>query len=137
MTCADCPERIQKLRRCREDREDFTEKDGSAWPMYIHQGGEQYGFCPAKSTWDPQLSEMFRLLVIASETGVMLTNGGLLDQPDWWVESIAWFIPRYDHAKFTGRVKMVLGDGKNKSKDPIAKLAGSQPKGAKGGGNNR
>ena len=65
--CLECPERIQKLRRCREEREDFTEVDNpSVFPMYVNRGGELYGFCPAKATWDPELASTFRLLMIVA-----------------------------------------------------------------------
>lgn len=111
MDCQACPERVQKLRRCREDRFDFTEEDGAAWPMYVERGGDLYGFCPAKATWDPQLTRTFQLLLIAAETGAMIEAGGLRDQPSWWIEQVAWFVSKYDSVKFASRMKSVLGDG--------------------------
>lgn len=89
---------------------DFTEADGAMWPMYVEQGGEMYGFCPAKATWDHNLYRLFQLLLIAAETGVMIEVGGLRDQPSWWIEQAAWFFPRYDAIKFGSRMKSVLGD---------------------------
>lgn len=44
----------------------------------------------------------------------MLESGGLASQPDWWVETLTWFLPVYDLAKFASRVRSVLG-GKGKS----------------------
>jgi hypothetical protein len=41
----------------------------------------------------------------------MIEAGGLRDQPDWWIENLAWFLPRYDSMKFGSRMKSVLGDG--------------------------
>jgi hypothetical protein len=126
--CADCPTHIQKLRRCREDREDFTEADGSVWPMYVEKGGELYGFCPSKATWDPHLAETFRLLVITSETGVMLSSGGIVDQPDWYVEALGWFLPRYQQTKLGMYAKSFLGDGRPKSKAGKALKHGNNPR---------
>ena len=133
MDCQVCPERVQKLRRCREDRWDFTEKDGSAWPMYVEPGGEMYGFCPAKAGWDPNLIRLFQLLLIATETGVMIERGGLRDQPSWWIEQLAWFATKYDSIKFASRMKSVLGDGTVRKAVGTA-LAG---RGSKNGGNKR
>lgn len=125
--CSTCSERVKKLRRCREERENFTEEDDPFWPMQIEKGGDLYGFCPAKATWNPANVELFRLLVITSETGVMISAGGLEDQPSWWIDLLGWFIPQYESQKFSSRVKSVLGDDKSKNK----------AKGLKGGGNNR
>lgn len=80
--------------------------------MQVFKGGDQYSFCPGKATWDFRMGEVYRLLVIASETGVMLKSGGLLDQPSWFVETLGWFIPSYSSARFQSRVQMVMGDGK-------------------------
>lgn len=107
---------MKKVRRCQEDREDFTfEADKGPWPMYVHKGGELYSFCPGKATWDHDVVDLYRLLVIGSTTGVMLESGGLLDQPEWWVENLSWFAPRFDEYKFNSRMMRVLGDGKVKS----------------------
>jgi hypothetical protein len=107
--------------------------------MYVEPEGELYSFCPGKALWDPSLGELFRLLVIATETGVMLTEGGIEDQPSWWIDLLGWFVPRYDQQKFAIRTRMILGDGKGNKSDPISKLKGSQPvlKGVTHGGNNR
>jgi hypothetical protein len=108
--CSTCEVRIQKLRRCHEDREDFTfEADKGPWPMYVNKGGELYGFCPAKSTWDQSVVSLFRLLSLAAETGVMLERGGLNDQPAWFIEQASWFVPRYHDYKFNSRMIRVMG----------------------------
>jgi len=108
--CKTCPERIQKLRRCREDREDFTEDDGAVFPMQVEKGGNMYGFCPGKSTWSHDAVYMYRLLIVCAETGTMLDNGSLYEQSDFWIDLLAWFLPFYDHQKFVSRVRMVVGD---------------------------
>ena len=109
--CASCPVRIQKLRRCREDRE-FTYRDGAMWPMQIRAGGQLYGFCPGKATWDLGALDAYTMLVVAAETGSLLYNGGIANQPRWFMDHLAWFIPIYDQVKFITKAEMVLGDGK-------------------------
>lgn len=117
--CKTCKEFVKSVRRCKEDREDFTEKDNQKgkpqiWPIRLNKGGTLFGFCPAKATWDPVANEIFRLLVIATETGVMLEAGGINDQPDWFVENLGWFAPKYRETVFGSRARSLLGDGKNK-----------------------
>lgn len=84
--------------------------------MRIHQGGQPFSFCPGKATWDHEAMRTFSLLVVAAETGAMLGGGGIVDQPSWWVETLAWFLPVYDMAKFASRVRSVMGNGKKSGK---------------------
>jgi hypothetical protein len=117
--CSTCKQTIKNLRRCGEDRFDFNADDGPFWPIQLYQGGELYGFCPAKATWDFEAVSIFRLLIVAAETGnINLIVGGIMDQPDWWVEQISWFIPKYKQLQFVQKVRMVLGDGKSSSIKP-------------------
>jgi hypothetical protein len=97
-----------------EDRWDFNSKDGSIWPMYVHKGGELFGFCPAKATWDPGTQELYKMLLVAAETGALYYDGGIADQPYWFIDLLAWFLPRYDSIKFEGKARSVLGDGSKK-----------------------
>lgn len=106
---------------------DFTEKDGAQWPMYVEKGGALFGFCPAKATWDKEATDTFHLLVIAAETGTMVEDGGLAQQPMWWIELLSWFLPKYRDARFNARVRSVVGTQKT----------GPAPAGGKGGGNQR
>lgn len=110
--CSKCRPNVKALRRCGEAREDFTEEDGSAWPIILHPGGASYGFCPGKATWDSEATGMVGMLRVAAETGMMLEAGGIADQPDWWIDLLSWFLPSYDQHKFASRVRSVLGDGK-------------------------
>ncbi|CAB4170056.1 hypothetical protein UFOVP901_32 [uncultured Caudovirales phage] len=91
---------------------DFGEADGSIWPMYVEKGGAMYGFCPAKATWDTEATSVFRMLIISAETGTMLEVGGIYDQPDWWVELVSEFIPRYNQNKLVSIAKAFIGKGK-------------------------
>jgi len=91
---------------------DFTEADGSLWPMYVEKGGELYNFCPGKAQWDHEAVAVHRLLIIAAETGTMLEEGGIADQPEWWVELLSFFLVRYDQTKFYTRANAILGNQK-------------------------
>lgn len=104
------------MRRCKEDRWDFSEEDSNVFPMYVHQGGTLYGFCPAKATWDNESTELYKTLIVSRECGIMLTKGGLLEQPAWFIDVLSWFTTRYDHEKFASRARMILGDGKDTAK---------------------
>lgn len=86
--------------------------------MYVNKGGELYGFCPAKATWDGQTMNLFRILHVASETGTMWEHGPLSEQPDWFVDVLSWFLTKHDFAKFQTKARMVLGDGKKESSAP-------------------
>lgn len=46
-SCEKCHEDTKRIRRCMEDRWDWTVHDGP-FPMRIREHGESYGFCPAK-----------------------------------------------------------------------------------------
>lgn len=108
-------------RRCQEDRWDFGEEDDSAvFPVQVHKGGGLYGFCPAKATWDPQVTTLFRALHVAAVTGTMWEQGALKDQPTWWLDLLSWFIQRYDAENFSSKARSVLGDGGK----PSGSLAG-------------
>lgn len=85
-----------------------------------------YGFCPSKATWNPQLVDLCKLLMITAETGAMLNQGGLTDQPEWFIESLGWFLPKYQISKLNMIAKMFVGDGKTKGKKSDG-LKGSQP----------
>lgn len=97
-------------------------------------GGELYGFCPGKITREPTVHAVFRILMIAAETGAMLKAGGIEDQPDWFVELLGWFIPRLDSLRFTVKAGMILGNDSAKSQHQamVSKVLGG-----KRGGNNR
>lgn len=63
-------------------------------------------------------------MVLAAETSdIHLVEGGLLDQPEWWVEAMSWFLPAYKDAQFFSRVRSVVGDEKSLKK-AAAKVGG-------------
>jgi len=119
--CEQCVKATKKIRRCLEDREDFTSDDGSNFPIRILEGGELYGFCPGKATRDLQVYEQFKQLIICAETGTMLFDGGLLNQPEWFIESLSWFLRKYDMLKFTSKAEMILGKDNGSNRRPISK----------------
>lgn len=80
--------------------------------MQIHEGGNLYGFCPAKASWDPEVRAVYGILSITAETGQLLEAGGLVSQPDWFVELLGWFLPRFQMHKFVRMAEMVFGSGK-------------------------
>lgn len=116
--CSKCPEATQKIRRCGKDggkdrdRWNFTSKDSINFPIQMTKGGPFYSFCPAKVSWDWETVYIFRMLIVCSDTGTMLTSGGVADQPTWFIELLSWFLPMYDRIKFSSKAKMILGDGK-------------------------
>ena len=81
--------------------------------MYVYQGGDLYGFCPAKATWDAWTVTMYRTLHCAVTTGAQWSSGGLSEQPEWWIDLLSWFSTRYDMTNFNRKAVMVLGDGKD------------------------
>lgn len=89
---------------------DFTAKDDpSVFPIYVTPGSSLFSFCPAKATWDKEAVALYRSLKIAAESGTMWVGGGIADQPDWWIELLSWFLPRYNDLRFSGRVRGFLG----------------------------
>lgn len=87
--------------------------------MYVNKGGTLYGFCPAKVLREQDTVQLFHVLLISAETGQMLYNGGIIDQPEWFIDLLGWFIPAYDQMKFGAKADMILGgDGTSASKIP-------------------
>jgi len=109
--CAKCPQVVQDKRRCWEDRYDFTAEDSNIFPIRIHEGGSLFGFCPAKVTRDSEAIFLFNTLIVACETGAMLTDGGISRQPRWFIHLLSWFLPAYDTSKFMQKAQMIMGDG--------------------------
>lgn len=78
--------------------------------MQISKGGELYGFCPAKASWDKENVDYFNLLIICSETGALPYHGGIMDQEYEFIENFGWFLLKWDMLKFTQKADMILGD---------------------------
>ncbi len=108
-SCAVCTEDVAALRRCAEDRYDFGHADGSAFPVQMTPSGFNHGFCPAKATWDEEAVRLYRLLVLAADTGRLWEAGELRDQPEWWVDLAGWFIPLLHEVRFSSRARSFLG----------------------------
>ena len=112
--CLAVNDRISKLRRCDEDRYDFSAEDDVIFPIQIEKGGVKHGFCPAKATWDFKVQNIYNLLILSCETGALYNKGGLVNQPFWFIDIMSWFAPAYDNLKFMSRAKSILGEGSNK-----------------------
>lgn len=51
-------------------------------------------------------------MVLAAESGDWhYVEGGIVDQPDWWISNLTWFIQVYKQLQFYARTKSILGDG--------------------------
>jgi hypothetical protein len=107
--CSTCPKAIQKIRRCWEDRDDFTSEDGNVFPIYIHKGGGLYGFCPGKVSRDIETVSFFRMMVLVAETGNFPEAGGIFDQDAALMDELSWFLPAYDMAKWSQKMSMIFG----------------------------
>jgi hypothetical protein len=117
-----------RLRRCKEDRFDFTEDDnGAVFPIRLQKGGAKFGFCPAKATWDHEASRLFKVLELSAITKCMPYRGGLMDQPSDFVDLFHRFVTQYDSYKFAQRQKAMWGDGsKDKKQQGQAKSKGKK-----------
>ena len=74
----------------------------------MHQGGSQFGFCPAKIERDDQETLMiFNTLIAILITGNWPDNGSMNEQESIWVELISEFGPLYDEMKFNQRLSKV------------------------------
>ena len=111
---------IAKARRCFEDRYDFTEKDGAAFPIQLEKGGATFGFCPAKILRDdPQTVDIFQTLTAILETGTWPDEGGLNEQEAIWVELVAEYAQYRRDLEFNDRYNKIAkglsanGFGKN------------------------
>jgi hypothetical protein len=54
--------------------------------------------------------------MLSAETGQLYREGGIINQPEWFITLLADFIPVYDKIKFMNKAKMILGDGKSQTK---------------------
>lgn len=100
--------------------------------MYINKGGELYGFCPAKATWDHSLAEFFRMLVVVAELKQLPEAGGVYDQNPDMVDMLSWFLPKYDFMKFNQKADMILG-GDNKSNGKLKSRNHAKPRSSRVG----
>lgn len=77
--------------------------------------GGLYGFCPAKVIRDDyETSSLFKVFVIASETGQLPYDGSIMNQPEWVVDILSWFAPLYSKLKWISNAKMILPAGNDK-----------------------
>lgn len=83
--------------------------------MYVQKGGELYGFCPGKATWDVAAVAMYRQLLVMAEMRTFPKAGGLDDQDDETIDDLSWFLPKYDMIKFMSKAELILGSDKTQA----------------------
>lgn len=86
--------------------------------MYVGdpRGSQGFPWCPGKATWDSHSVTTFRTMVVSAETGALYGEGGIGDQPSWFVSLLSWFLPRYNDLKFNARAMSILGDDSSSAK---------------------
>jgi hypothetical protein len=105
-----------KLRRCKEDREDFTNKDGNFWPIQIEKGGgPSFSFCPGKATWSEDAAEAMRLIETTYFLKQPLFPGCFFDQPWWYGELIDECLPLYEIHRENAKQRQMWGGGDTKA----------------------
>ena len=52
------------------------------------------------------------MLILSFNTGSLWDDGGLKNQPEWFIDLCSFFFPLYDEKKFHTRVKLILGSPK-------------------------
>lgn len=56
------------------------------------------------------------MLLLTAQTGNLPFPGSISEQPDWMIDLLSWFLPKYEMITFVGKVTIVLGDNeKNKT----------------------
>jgi hypothetical protein len=123
-------EAVQKIRRCKEDRDDFTRSDGSLWPMPIQKGGPSYGFCPGKATWSIEAAELLGIIELTYFTKSLYYPGSISEQPSWYVELIKDLLPFYESSKAAHKHSAMWGGGDKKpeNKNAAPKTPGKRPR---------
>ena len=120
--CGTCMAAVQKLRRCKEERDNFTRADGPLWPMPIQKGGRGFGFCPGKATWSSEAAELMSILELTHITRTLFYPGSISEQPAWYVELIKDLLPQYEGHKSAQRHNSMWGGSSSKP------TKGGQPK---------
>ncbi len=88
--CSQCPETIQKQRKCRE-----TGLNNLAKGRKIDSYSIAVPFCAAKATWYECAVDLFYDLLVAKETGVLPKPGSLEDQSDDFCACFGFFVDHY------------------------------------------
>jgi hypothetical protein len=113
---------VQKIRRCHDDRWDFTSEDGNVFPIMIRKDGQRYGFCPAKVTWDDSVLWWYRMLTVCAETNQLPNGEPVVYQSVEWIELLSWFLPVYDQMKFKRNLEMIFGSGENSKQNALSRM---------------
>jgi hypothetical protein len=82
--------------------------------MRIIEGGQLYNYCPGKATWNHENVLIYKSLLVTMNTGLGWNEGGVTDQPEWWVDLASDFSVLHSDLQFASRARAILGDGKAK-----------------------
>jgi len=127
--CSKCHESVQKIRRCREDRIDFTPKDGSVFPIFLDDEYSMgFGFCPGKATWDARAMKLFETMQACLISKTLWAAGGIGDQPAWFVDIFKEFAPLYESLKLKAQWGSSSEDTKKQSGSANNRAVGRQKK---------
>jgi len=112
--CSKCPSSLKKQRKCEEKGLNNLDR-----LISVDQNGIKLPFCPAKATWYDEFTNLFSVLLVALETGILPKAGSLEDQDQLFVELFPYFVDRYrarqynktwtDVLSFTPRVLEAIG----------------------------
>lgn len=113
--CSKCLEATKKIRRCTEERWDFTSKDGKDFPISLIKGTEGHSFCPSKlHRDDPAFVLYCHQLYVAYKTG-NLPKGRSTDMMDaQTLTDLQFFIKHWEslaESEKFNRLGMMLGGG--------------------------
>lgn len=120
---------MQKLRRCKEDREDFTAKDGNVWPLRLEKGGVPFSFCPGKATWSDEAAEALHLIETTYYLRQPLFPGSFFEQPWWYGELIDEILPLYESYRDAQKHRQMWGSGDGDKKGAGQNTANAKKQG--------
>ena len=92
-------------------------------PMSVTKGGEKYTFCPGKATWHEGILELYDQCVVATETGILPIEGGLLDQEATFYGVFPFFIDQVREKRYA-RTWSDVADFTNEILKTIRKMFG-------------
>lgn len=88
--CSKCPGSLKKQRKCEQDGLNNLDR-----LISVDQYGIKLPFCPAKAIWYHEFTNLFSVLLVALETGILPKAGSLEDQDQLFVELFPYFVDRY------------------------------------------
>lgn len=93
--CSKCPINLRKQRKCDEDGLSNLSR-----PISVDEAGLKLPFCPGKATWYHEFTNLYSLLLVSLETGILPKEGSLEDQDAMFVELFPFFVDRYRYRQY-------------------------------------